>query len=179
MRVTETRRRACALNYFFFMQQPVAEEWYTRYRDALGSKASRHWKLNVCNWENPASRAPSPTAHHGLEQSDAQDQVHHTGTSRRSDPLGCAMPCACTVTTCATAAPCSSRQAVARARASSIPARTGACRDSPAVVRSASPVECRAWYLWPRLFVSCGLGRRYPDVVVLHSMPPNSRWSGP
>ena len=23
---------------------------------------------------------------------------HHTGTSRRSDPLGCAMPCACTVT---------------------------------------------------------------------------------
>lgn len=57
MRVTETRRRACALNYFFFMQQPVAEEWYTRYRDALGSKASRHWKLNVCNWENPASRA--------------------------------------------------------------------------------------------------------------------------
>jgi hypothetical protein len=43
-----------------------------------------------------------------LEQSSAQDRVHNTRTSRRSDPLGCVMPCACTVTIGATASPCSS-----------------------------------------------------------------------
>ena len=42
----------------------------------------------------------------------------------------------------------------AQARASSIPARTGACKDSPAMVRVASLAECRAACPEPRSCVS-------------------------
>ena len=49
----------------------------------------------------------------------------------------------------------------APARTSSIPARTGACRDSPARVRGASPAECRAACPAPRSCASSDPDRRF------------------
>src|SRR5271166_3876214 len=49
----------------------------------------------------------------------------------------------------------------AQARTSSIPARTGACKYSPARVRWASPAECRAACPAPRSCVSFVLDRRF------------------
>src|SRR5271154_3996773 len=49
----------------------------------------------------------------------------------------------------------------APARASSIPARTGACTDSPAVVRSVNLAECRAACPGPRSCASSVLDHRF------------------